>query len=411
MAKYQYMAADRTGKRVSGLFEGANREAAVAYLRSQNLIPLSIDAQKEEAKAATSTDLSGSLRKRKKLKPKDIIDFTKQLTTLLRAGVPILPALETIASQSDNHYLYVTLQTIQRDLQGGSDLSTAMSKHPKIFSELYVNSVRAGETGGVLDTVFTRLSEVLARDAEIQKKVKSALRYPIIVSCGMAIAFAILLIFVVPKFVKLFSEMKLDLPVPTKIIIFVSNTLQHWWWLIFGVLFFGVYFGRQALQRPEIKRVVDGYLLKVPVVGDLLMKSAMSRFTRMFATLNKAGLPIIQSLQVVARTITNTVIREDLLRVASSIERGRGIATSMRDSTVFPVMVVKMIQIGEESGAIDEMLLHVSEYYDDEVSNSVEALTDMIEPLLTVLMGGMVAVLALAIFLPMWNLTDLAGKQ
>ncbi|MDK9699040.1 MAG: type II secretion system F family protein, partial [bacterium] len=389
---------------------GVSRDAAISYLRSQNLLPIQIEEERDTPRVTMARDGEPEVRTRKKIGNKEIIDFTKQLTTLLRAGVPILPSLDTISGQTDNQNFYEAMQQVQKDLASGSDFSTALGKHPHIFSDLYVNSVRAGEAGGVLDTIMARLSDVLARDADIQKKVKSALRYPLIVTIGMTVAFIVLLIFVVPKFSKMFVDMKLELPLPTKVIIALSQFFLGYWWLLLalGVV---VYFGyKQLIKSQTIQKQIDGYLLQIPVVGNLLLKSSMSRFSRMFATLNKAGLPIIQSLQVVARTIPNAVIRDELMEVSKGIERGRGIAMSMKDSPVFPMMVVKMIQVGEESGAIDEMLLHISDYFDEEVSASVEAITDMIEPMLTVMMGGMVLVLALAIFLPMWNLTDLAGQ-
>ncbi len=256
--------------------------------------------------------------------------------------------------------------------------------------------------------MLDRLTSVMQRDAEVRKNVKSAMRYPIIVVSMMVIAFLVLTGFVVPKFAKIFTQIGLKLPLPTVILIGIANFLRGYWWLLLTILI-GGFFALRTYIRTEKGRVWwDGFLLKIPVFGSLLMKTAMTRFTKMFETLSRSGLPILQIFDVVSRAVGNRVIGKALIQASEGIEHGQGVATSLTETGLFPPLVVRMIAVGEESGAIDDMLANIAEYYDREVRASVEGMTAMIEPLLTVGMGVMVTLFALAIFLPMWNMMQLA---
>ena len=411
MPSFNYVAINEQGKEISGVLDAADSDAATRALEAQDLLPIKVSSGGAEAKAkAGSAALASTGKNRRKINQRDIIDFTRQLVTLLKAGVPILSSLETLAGQSDNPAFSEILVQIVSDISTGLDLSAALAKHPKVFNELYVNGVKAGEAGGVLDEVLTRLTTVMHRDSEIRKKVKGALRYPMIVISGMVMAFIVMVVVVVPKFSAIFSQVGMDLPLPTKMLIFLADFVTSYWWIILlcvGVTIFGL---RRFLATEKGRYQWDGMILKLPIFGPLILKTAMTRFTAMFETLSRSGLPILQIFHIVANTIGNKVLCDALIKAAEGIEHGRGIAVSLSDTGLFPPLVTRMISVGEESGAIDDMLGNIAEYYDAEVNSSVEGLTAMIEPILTLGMGVMVLILALAIFLPMWNMIDLTNK-
>jgi len=412
MPSFTYAAINEQGREVNGSIEAADQSAAERLLEGQDLMPLRVTQSDAKAKNAVKVAIpaASSSAKRKPVSERDIIDFTKQLVTLLKAGVPILSSLETLAGQAGNPAFAETLITVATDIAAGNDFSAALNKHPKVFSELYCNAVRAGEVGGVLDEVLTRLTGVMQRDFEIRKSVKGALRYPMIVVIGMAVAFLVLVSFVVPKFAKVFEQINMELPLPTKLLIWLASFLQNYWWALIIVVGGGIFFMKRFLATPKGQYWWDATLLKLPIFGPLVMKTAMTRFTKMFETLSRSGLPILQIFEVVSRTIGNRVLGDALLKASEGIEHGRGVAVSLSETGLFPPLVVRMIAVGEDSGAIDEMLGNIGEYYDGEVQSTVEGLTGMIEPILTVGMGAMVIVLALAIFLPMWNMMSMAQQ-
>ncbi|MFN3821541.1 MAG: type II secretion system F family protein, partial [bacterium] len=405
MPKFSYVAITEEGKEVKGNLDAADQLSVERSLESQNLFPIRITKGEEEVATVVRSSpigMGAQKSKRRRISQREIIDFTRQLMTLIKAGVPILTALETLAGQSSNPAFAEVIVQVATDISSGSDLSQALSKHPKVFSELYCAAVRAGETGGVLDEVLGRLTAVLQRDWEIRKEVKGALRYPIMVITGMIIAFLILTTFVVPKFAAVYAQINMELPLPTKLLIGLSEILRSYWWA-FGLIVGGIIFGFTRYIKTEKGRIWwDNTLLRLPIFGPLVLKSAMTRFTKMFETLSRAGLPILQIFQVVARTLGNRILEGGILQAAESLERGKAVSTSLAETGLFPPLVVRMIAVGEESGALDEMLANVGDYYDMEVKTTVEGLTAMIEPLLTVGLGAVVLVFALAIFLPMW---------
>ncbi len=412
MPSFSYTAINEQGREVSGSIEAADQSAAERQLEGQELMPLRVSQVDSKGKSAAKVvaPVAETSGKRKAVSERDIIDFTKQLVTLMKAGVPILSSLETLAGQAANPAFAETLVTVATDIAAGNDFSAALFKHPKVFSELYCNAVRAGEVGGVLDEVLTRLTGVMQRDWEIRKSVKSALRYPMIVVIGMAVAFLVLVSFVVPKFAKVFEQINMELPLPTKLLLGLASLLQNYWWALIIVVGGAIFGFKRYLSTPKGEYWWDATLLKLPIFGPLVMKTAMTRFTKMFETLSRSGLPILQIFEVVSRTIGNKVLGEALLKASEGIEHVRGVAVSLSETGLFPPLVVRMISVGEDSGAIDEMLGNIGEYYDGEVQSTVEGLTGMIEPILTVGMGAMVLVLALAIFLPMWNMMEMAQK-
>ncbi|NQU05068.1 MAG: type II secretion system F family protein [Calditrichaeota bacterium] len=410
MPRFSYVAINSSGKEVKGAMDAGDAAAVEHMLKDQELMPISVSAGESSSGEQKSSGLnsSGKGGKPRKITVRDVIDFTKQLVTLIKAGVPILSSLETLAGQADNPNFAETLIHVAEDIASGKDFSDALAKHPKVFDYLYINAVKAGETGGVLDVVLVRLGDVLKRDAEIKQKVKGALRYPITVVIFMGIAFLVLVTMVVPKFAAIFNQVGLELPLPTIFLMFIANMVLGYWWLMIAVTA-GLIIGFRLLIATKGGRYwFDGFILKVPIFGTLILKTAMTRFTSMFETLSRAGLPILQIFQIVSDAVGNVVLGQGLKQAAEGIEFGRGIAVSLAETGLFPPLVVKMISVGEDSGAIDDMLTNISEYYEEEVKQAVEGLTSMIEPILTVGMGLMVLLLALAIFLPMWDMTQMA---
>jgi len=410
MPTFSYTAINEQGQEITGVLEAADATSAERTLEGQDLMPIRIVKSGEVKTRAAAPALAAQTGKRRKVSLRDIIDFSRQLVTLLKAGVPIMGSLETLAGQAGNPAFSEVLIQVATDIAGGSDFSSALRKHPRIFSELYVNAVKAGEVGGVLEEVLTRLTDVMQRDYEVRKSVKGALRYPTIVITMMIIAFIVMVTLVVPKFAAIFAQVGLDLPLPTKALIALAELVKGYWWLILMVVGGTIFGFRRFAATEKGKYWLDGKILKLPILGPLILKTAMTRFTRMFETLSRSGLPILQIFDVISRTVGNKVLGEALIRAAEGIEHGRGIAVSLADTGLFPPLVVRMISVGEDSGAIDDMLGNIADYYDSEVRHAVDGLMAMIEPILTVGMGIMVLILMLAIFLPMWDMTKLAQQ-
>ena len=404
MPVYEYKAINESGQQVTGTFEAANPNAVFEYLDKKNMVPVKVNAKK-----GGGGGMSFSFGKGKKISSVEKINFTKQLVTLLKAGVPIISCLEALAEQTTSEDFKRVLDQVKDDVESGSSFSDALGKHPKLFDDLYVNSVKAGEAGGVLDQVLERIGSLMAYEAEIKQKVKGAIRYPIIVIVGIVIGFALLMTMVVPRFKDIFDQAGVELPLPTRILLGISAFMQAYWFVIVGAVF-GIFIGfRFYIQTPVGRKNWDAVKLKIPVFGKLFLKTAMSRFAHMFETLNKSGLPILQTMSIVSKTIGNVIIGEEIDKVGQGIEKGKGIARPLQESKLFPPLVVRMIAVGEQSGSLDEMLKNVSDHYDNEVNYLIENLVGMIEPILTVTIGAMILLLALGIFLPMWDMMQAVG--
>jgi type IV pilus assembly protein PilC len=299
---------------------------------------------------------------------------------------------------------------MQEDISGGASLSDSLKKFPKVFSELYVNTIMAGETGGALPEVLDRLASLLESEEEIKKGVKSAVRYPMIAIVVLIIAFLILTTMVVPKFAQVYTRMQMKLPLPTKVMIALSNGLNNYYYIVFPVLA-GAIFAFYRFSKTKFGHYqLDKFALKLPIFGSLFTKLAMFRFTKMLATLERSGVPILKIIEIVATTVGNEIIGEELLSVRDDVKDGKGISSSLMKKPVFPPMVSHMLSVGEETGRLDEMAESVAYYYDQEIKYTVATMTDMIEPMLTVVIAIFVLFFALAIFLPMWNMVDLAKR-
>jgi type II secretory pathway component PulF len=415
MPIFKYKVRDPDGAVLTGTLEGTDVGSIVDKLGLLNYIPIMVQEVKgaRVSGGAPAPGFEAWMKRQfaQKVKPTDIINFTRQFVTLHKAGLPMLSAIAALQNQTRNRSLVDALDLVRKDLMGGASLSAAMAKHPAIFNELYVNSIWAGETGGVLDDILMRLCELLEHERKMRSEVMSALRYPIMVVCAFGVAVIVLATFVLPKFIEMIAKVGAKTPLPTKILIAGTNFMKHYW----GIIFLAI--GGVAALFYLFIRTKDGrfwwdkYKLKIPIFGDVLYKMTLSRFSRMFETLDRTGLPILRSLSLVGKTTGNAWVTQAIDKLSESVRRGRGLAAPMRESGVFPAMVVQMVATGEESGALDDMLRQVSDYYDQEVEYAVKNLTSMIEPILLLVLGCGVVFLIIAIIMPYMSILSSFGSE
>ena len=405
MPLFRYKVRDKEGKIVSGSLEGTDRNTIVERLDSFGYIPITI--REEKRQAGLGVDVG---RFFERTKPVDLINFTRQFVTLHRAGLPMLSAIGALQAQTKAKPLARALDAIRKDLMGGTALSAAMSKYPRVFSELYVNSIWAGETGGVLDDILDRLVLLLEHERKLRSDVGAALRYPMILMVGFVVAIVVLATFVLPKFTMLLTTVGGKMPLPTMVLITFTDFMAKFWYIIFllaagvAVLFY------LFIRTPAGRLWWDRLKLRIPIIGPILYKMTLSRFARMFETLDRTGLPILRSLGLVAKTVGNVYVGGAVDKLAESVRRGRGLAAPMRELGVFQVMVVQMVATGEESGALDDMLKQVSDYYDSEVEYAVKNLTAMIEPIMILVMGVGAVFLIVAIIMPYMSILSSFGS-
>lgn len=404
MPEYKYKARDKEGALQTGVMEARGKEAVADQLSKQGIIPVMIEEQKQPL---FNTELFTNLTR---IKSQDLIIVSRQLATLLSAGVPFTQTLTTIEKQAENPRLRDAIAEIRKDVESGSTFSDALSKHPKIFSKMYVSMIRAGETAGILDQVLNRLALLAEHDAETRARVKAAVRYPLIVVVSICLAFIFLVSFVIPKFAAIFAQFKTELPLPTRILIWINHAVQNYWYLI--ILGIGGLIGAVLwyVRTPQGRWQWDRLKLKLPVFGILFQKVALSRFARVFAALQKSGLSMMMTLDISGEIVGNVVISRAVEEMRESLRAGKGIVRPMESSNLFPPLVIQMVAVGEETGQLDVMLNKVSDYYDTDVEYTIKNLGSMIEPILLLFVGGMVLFLALGIFLPMWNMMSLFRK-
>jgi type IV pilus assembly protein PilC len=408
MPNYSYQAINEIGKNVTGTLEAESVDVANSIILARGLIPSKLSPVKitngddwwSRIKSLTGT-----------VKVKDLIIFTKQFRSMLGAGVPILRLLQILELQTENQGLKEAIAKIVQDIKQGSSISEAFEKYPKIFSPLYCSMLKAGEISGNVPGVLDRLIYIIEHEAKIKSDIKSALRYPMIILIALAIAFVILLTFVVPSFASMFSKSGLVLPMPTKVAMLLSGYLKNYWYVILTFMAI-IIFGLSAYFKTDNGRFMrDAFLLELPILGPLFKKAALSRFASIFAILQTSGVPVMQALTILSETIGNAAISRDFDYVRDRVEEGAGISTPLKSAKYFTPMVVDMIAIGEETGNIDEMLREISKHYDDEVEYSVKGLSEAIGPILIVGLAAIVGFFALAIFMPMWDLTQMATKH
>ncbi len=406
MPTYQYNAINEAGNSLEGKLEAETAQNASAILVSRGLIPMKItekaSSYERDALWTKIKAMTGSVNTR------DLILFTKQFRSMLRAGVPIIRIMQVLEAQTESKVLRQAITTILADIRQGFTMGDAFEKHPRVFSHLYCSMLRAGELSGNVTSVLERLIYIIEHEAKIKSDIKSAMQYPMMVVIALGIAFVVLLTFVIPKFATLFSSTGMELPWPTKIAVLLNLYLQKYWYLILGGLVAVVFGLKQYFKTENGQLVRDSFLLSIPILGPLFQKAAMSRFSSIFAILQSSGVPVMQSLTILSDTIGNAAIARSFDYVRDKIEEGSGIANPLKTAPYFPPMVVDMIAIGEESGNIEEMLREISKHYDDEVEYAVKALSDAIGPILIVGLAAVVGFFALAIFMPMWDMTKMA---
>ena len=399
---YAYKVRDRGGKLVSGTLDADSQAAVAAKLRQMGFAPILIEENKASlGKTEIKLPWSG------KVKPKDIAVFSRQFATMINSGLSLLRALNILSEQTQNAMLARTIGEVRTDVEKGLSLSAALAKHPKVFKRLYVAMIRAGEIGGVLDSVLLRLAENLEKDVALRQKIKSAMTYPTVVFCLVIMIMIGMLIFVVPTFKNLYRDLGGDLPLPTRVLIVLSDKAKQFWYIL-AALMIGLWVGlRRWVNTEKGRGKWDAMKLRVPIFGQLVHKSALSRFSRTLSVLMRSGVPILQSLEIVRETVNNTVVSNAVQDVAASVKEGESIAKPLERHDIFPPMVVQMISVGEETGALDTMLAKISDFYDQEVEATVEALTSLIEPVLIAVMGVVVGGMVVALYMPMFNIIKL----
>lgn len=398
MPLFRYKVRNKDGVILSGTLEGVDLAGVLERLDALGYIPISVKEDKLK-KPLTGKEIRIPILS-PRVKLVDLINFTRQFVTLHKAGLPMLTAINALKAQTRNKEMARALDGISRDLMGGVTLSTALSRYPHIFNELYVNSVWAGETGGVLDEILSRVADLLEHERRLRSDILSALRYPMFVVVFFFIAIIVLATFVLPKLLGVLTALKGKMPLPTRILISVTKILQNYW--VYGFLGIGllILLFYLFIRTKGGRLWWDRVKLNLPIFGGISYRTTLSRFARMFETLDRTGLPILRTLNLVSKTVGNAYFATKIDAIAESVRRGKGLAAPMREAKIFPPMVVQMVATGEESGALDDMLRQVSEHYDSELEYIVKNLTSMIEPILIMILGVGVIFVILAVILP-----------
>jgi len=403
MPVFKYRVRDRSGKAIAGTIEAPTIQMAGDQLYNLGYFPISI----EEMRETISLNLSDIWKRFQKVKLEELIVFSQQLSTLYKAGLPLLTGLVSITEQVKNEKLKGVLKEIHGQIEGGSTLHGAMSKYPKVFSSVYVNMVRAGETSGMLGEALDRFTTLADRELRTRQRVNEATRYPKIVIVSMLIAIAVLVSFVIPRFAQVFARFNTPLPLPTRIMIGINNIFQNYWYIILAAIV-GIPILLIRYTRTEKgKYLWDRLKMRIPVFGPLFLIVALSRFAYTFVMLNRSGVPILQTLEITSSTINNIHLSESIEEISRKVSEGSSLTDAMRESGRFTPLVLQMVSVGEVSGGLDEMLMRVAEYYDIEADNIIKKMSTYIEPLLTLFLGVVVLFLALAVFLPWWNMASL----
>ena len=407
MATFSYVARDHQGNLVKGTTEAQSQNMVARMLREQGMIPTSIEAGSEGASAAKARRRAQG--KGGAVKLEDLVILTRQFATMIRAGLPLIEVLNILGDQCEKRQLKLVMKQIERDVETGSSLGEALGKHPKIFNNFYLSMVNAGEASGMLDSILDQVAQYLEKVASIQRKIKSAVMYPSVVST-VAIGITIfLLVKVVPVFKDIFDSLGGTLPLPTRITVFLSEFLQNHFLLFVAMIVGFVLLLWQMGRTPKGKRLLHTWKLKMPIFGPLFLKVAVARFTRTLGTLIRSGVNILSALDIVAKTAGNVVIEDAVIKTRASIQSGESIAQPLRESDVFPPMVVRMIDVGERTGALETMLNKIAEFYEDQVDAAVSGLTSMIEPLLIVFLGVVVGFIVISMFMPMFKMIEMVS--
>jgi len=400
MPTFEWKGTARNGQTQTGVLVADNKDAVIAAMRRQQVV---VTAVKEKGKEIALPKFGG------KVAPQQVAIFTRQFSVMIDAGLPLVQCLEILGSQQENKAFKRALIQIRQDVESGSNLADSMRKHPKIFNDLYTNMVAAGEAGGILDTILQRLAQYIEKAVKLNSQVKSAMIYPVAVISIAVIVVAVILWKVIPVFAALFKGLGAELPMPTLIVIALSNFIADYWWLIGLVVGGTIYSLRRYHETYKGKRVIDGLLLRMPILGLLLRKIAVARFCRTLATLTSSGVPILDGLQITARTAGNSIIEDAIMATRKSVEEGKTISEPLGDTDVFPPMVVQMIAVGEQTGALDTMLSKIADFYEDEVDVAVAGLMKLLEPVLIAFLGVAIGGIVIAMYMPMFTLIGQIG--
>jgi type IV pilus assembly protein PilC len=399
MPVYEYTAKSAaTGQILKGTLEANTRDDLLGHLRKNRLVLVTMREAQKEFKISLPGSGIGT---------RDVVIFTRQFATMINSGLPLVQSLNILAQQTENPKLKDITRAVVFDVEAGNTLADAFAKHPAAFSQLYVNMVAAGEAGGILDTILLRLATFLEKNDKLIRKVKSAMIYPGVIMSVAAGAIAILLIFVIPVFKTMFTDAGVELPAPTRLVIWLSEFLQAFWWAVLlglGLVGFAL---KKYHDTAGGKRRIDGFLLKMPVLGDVIRKSSVARFTRTLGTLISSGVSILDGLEITAKTAGNTVIQDAIMASRASIAGGDTIAAPLEKSGVFPPMVISMIAVGEQTGGLDEMLSKIADFYDDEVDVAVSGLLSMLEPMMILFLGVIVGGMIVAMYLPIFSMMEI----
>jgi type IV pilus assembly protein PilC len=400
MPRFDWSARPAAGGDIrEGTIDLAKKEDVIAFLHKQKLIPVVVREKPKQFNLQFGTGIT----------TRDIVIFTRQFATMINSGLPLVQSLDILAEQTENAALAKVLREVLYDVESGHTLAAAIAKHPKVFTELFVNMVAAGEAGGILDTILLRLATFLEKNDALIRKIKGAMVYPSVILSVAGMAIVILLIFVIPTFQTMFESAGIPLPLPTRIVIGMSQFLQDFWWaLIIGIV--GGGFGIRAIYAtPAGNLAIDRIMSSLPIIGDLQRKAAVARFTRTLGTLVSSGVSILEGLEITAKTAGNRVIHDAVMSSRTSIAGGETIAGPLKESGVFPPMVVQMINVGEQTGGLDNMLTKVADFYDDEVDAAVEVLLAAMEPIMIVVLGVVVGGMIVAMYLPIFDMINAVG--
>jgi type IV pilus assembly protein PilC len=400
MPSFEWKGRDRGGRPQGGVLVADNKDAVLAVLRRQQIVPITV---KEKGKEIALPKLRGGVD------GKTLAVFTRQFSVMIDAGLPLVQCLQILGEQQDHKTFQRILLQVREDVESGSSLANAMKKHPQAFDDLFVNMVAAGEAGGILDTILQRLATYIEKNARLKAQVKSAMIYPIAVISIAGLVVYVILWKVIPVFGALFASLGADLPLPTRVVVAASKFVGRYWWLMIGIVAAAIYALRRYYYTEQGKLVIDGLLLKAPILGTVLRKISVARFCRTLGTLLSAGVPVLESLDITARTSGNAVIERAILEVRKQVEEGKSLAEPLKTTNQFPPMVVQMISVGEATGAMDTMLNKIAEFYEDEVDTAVAGMMKLIEPVMILFLGIVVGGIVIAMYLPMFSLISKIG--
>ncbi len=406
MPQFSWEGKNSLGKKVSGELEARDIQAVFNILKSKNITPSASKIREKGQGLEMEIKIPGF---GPKVKNRDVVIFTRQFATMIDAGLPLVQGLDILAKQVENKAFKKVLQGVKETVETGGTLADGLGKFPAAFDDLYVNMVVAGENGGILDVILERLSIHMEKAMKLKREIKTAMIYPGVVISAAVLVTAVLLIFVIPTFAELFSEFGSALPLPTQLVIDLSNFVVAWWYLIFGSAFITIFSFIRFMKTERGEEVLHPIFLKLPVFGDIIRKVSVARFTRTLGTMLSSGVPVLEALKICARTSGNKVVERDVQRARVCISEGKSMAEPLSESSVFPPMVVQMIGVGESTGALDAMLQKIADFYEDEVDNAVGAMKQLIEPIMILILGVVIGGLVIAMYLPIFKMGSVVG--